>query len=294
MALNLHHLELFYYVAKHGGIIKACREMPYGIQQPAVSSQLLKLEEDLGVPLFQRRPFALTDTGKALYAEIAPFFGGLSGLEQRLKHPALRPLRLAGPGELLSRHVPGLLHTLKKSQSGLRVQVREAAQQRALLLLQEGEVDLAVGVRENSLPPGFQEHLLIRLPLALFAKAGKSKAPAKKRIAELLESKPPLIALEEQELPTRRFRQWLQARETAWPTSIEANSGAQILGYVEQGLGVGLWVRPPSLPVPKGIDTLILPGHEPLEITATWRGKLPPIAEQFLELLKDRAEELKD
>ena len=47
--MNVHHLELFYYVAKHEGITAAVRKMPYGIQQPAVSGQILQLERDLGV-----------------------------------------------------------------------------------------------------------------------------------------------------------------------------------------------------------------------------------------------------
>ena len=32
--MNIHHLELFYYVARHGGISEAVRKMPYGIQHP--------------------------------------------------------------------------------------------------------------------------------------------------------------------------------------------------------------------------------------------------------------------
>ena len=61
--MNVHHLELFYYVAKHGGIMPAVRNIPYGIQQPAVSAQVAQLEEFLGATLFQRRPFALTAEG---------------------------------------------------------------------------------------------------------------------------------------------------------------------------------------------------------------------------------------
>ena len=38
--MNVHHLELFYYVARHGGISAAVRYIPYGIQQPAVSGQM--------------------------------------------------------------------------------------------------------------------------------------------------------------------------------------------------------------------------------------------------------------
>ena len=62
--MNIHHLELFYYVARHGGITEAVRNIPYGIQQPAVSGQVAQLEEYLGVTLFQRRPFELTPAGK--------------------------------------------------------------------------------------------------------------------------------------------------------------------------------------------------------------------------------------
>ena len=47
--MNIHHLELFYFVAKFEGITAAVRKMPYGIQQPAVSGQILQLEEKLGV-----------------------------------------------------------------------------------------------------------------------------------------------------------------------------------------------------------------------------------------------------
>ena len=56
--MNIHHLELFYYVARHGGIMEAVRNIPYGIQQPAVSGQIAQLEEDLGVTLFQPPVFA--------------------------------------------------------------------------------------------------------------------------------------------------------------------------------------------------------------------------------------------
>src|SRR5437763_16790878 len=72
--MNIHHLELFYYVARHGGIVPAVRNMPYGIQQPAVSGQIARLEESLGTKLFNRRPFALLPPGIELYEFIRPFF----------------------------------------------------------------------------------------------------------------------------------------------------------------------------------------------------------------------------
>src|SRR5512140_1404162 len=75
--MNIHHLELFYYVARHGGISEAVRHMPYGIQQPAVSDQVIQLEESLGAALFHRRPFSLTPAGSELFESIKPFFDNL-------------------------------------------------------------------------------------------------------------------------------------------------------------------------------------------------------------------------
>src|SRR5439155_7647092 len=72
--MNIHHLELFYYVARHGGIVPAVRNMPYGIQQPVVSGQIARLEKSLGTKLFNRRPFALLPAGKELFEFIRPFF----------------------------------------------------------------------------------------------------------------------------------------------------------------------------------------------------------------------------
>jgi len=82
--LNIHHLELFYYVARYGGISKAVRKIPYGIQQPAVSSQVHQLEEALGTKLFQRRPFRLTAAGEELFGFIAPFFNNLPRVADKL------------------------------------------------------------------------------------------------------------------------------------------------------------------------------------------------------------------
>ena len=56
--MNIHHLELFYYVAGHGGISEAVRKIPCGIQQPAVSGQIAQLEEFLGATHFHRRMHA--------------------------------------------------------------------------------------------------------------------------------------------------------------------------------------------------------------------------------------------
>jgi hypothetical protein len=83
--MNIHYLELFYYVAKHGGIAAAVRKMPYGIQQPAVSGQIARLEEALGAKLFNRRPFSLLPAGAELFEFIRPFFDDVEKVAGRIR-----------------------------------------------------------------------------------------------------------------------------------------------------------------------------------------------------------------
>jgi LysR family transcriptional activator of nhaA len=64
--LNLNHQHLYYFwvVAKEGSISKACPRL--FLTQPAVSSQIIKLEKSLGKKLFLRknRKLTLTEDGK--------------------------------------------------------------------------------------------------------------------------------------------------------------------------------------------------------------------------------------
>src|SRR5438270_10677440 len=104
--MNIHHLELFYYVARHGGITEAVRNIPYGIQQPAVSGQVAQLEEYLGVVLFQRRPFALTPAGERLYKFIQPFFSNLAQIASELQGGEERHIRIGSSTIVLRDHLP--------------------------------------------------------------------------------------------------------------------------------------------------------------------------------------------
>ena len=114
--MNVHYLELFYYVAKYEGITRAVRKMPFGIQQPAVSAQILKLEEELNVTLFQRRPFALTDDGNTLYQFIQPFFSKLPQIASELQGKEKQHLRLGASQTILTHYLPVLLKRLRKNQ----------------------------------------------------------------------------------------------------------------------------------------------------------------------------------
>jgi len=165
--MNVHHLELFYYVARHGGIMAAVRNIPYGIQQPAVSAQVAQLEEFLGVTLFQRRPFALTPPGEKLYQFIRPFFSNLDQIAVEFQGGQARHFRIGASTIVLRDHLPRLLQSVRKKFPGLKVSLRDGYQAQLETLLQQDEVDLVITLIERKAPAGFHSLVLMELPLVL-------------------------------------------------------------------------------------------------------------------------------
>jgi DNA-binding transcriptional LysR family regulator len=290
--LNVHHLELFYYVARCEGIVAACRQIPYGIQQPAVSAQVARLEEDLGARLFERRPFRLTPAGKALYEFIAPFFGRLNEVEEIVKGKLSQVIRLAGFTEAMREHVPILLAKLRQRFPGLKVTLQEIDQRGAEHLIAQGEADLAIMVLESKLPPGFRSVTLARLPLCLLVRADQPY----RRAADLLKAgaagKVPLISLPPHELLPRLFQKEMVRRNIVWRTAMETSSQDSVSIYVRNGLGAGLAVRTPAWQNDPELRLLPLSGFPSLPIGIFWRGKLGEIAQVFVDRLAERAKEV--
>ena len=290
--MNVHHLELFYYVAKHGGISQAVRNMPYGIQQPAVSGQVLALEESLNTRLFQRRPFALTPAGRRLAEFITPFFENLPEVSAELRGEAGQRLRLAASAQALRDHIPSLLKQLHRKVPIVRLSLQEAHQAQAENLLQQQEIDLAITELADKPAPGLKACTLLKLPLVLLVRQDSPVKSAKELLAQDA-VRHALIAYADHQTLTRQFQQELRRRGCRWPVSIEASSMDLVETYVAEGFGLGLSVQvPENRRQHPGLKLLPLPGFAPLVIAALWQGNPPPLAATFLELVRARAAEL--
>src|SRR5881227_119414 len=87
-ALSLARLEGFYWVARTQGYARAARAFPYPITQPGVHQQVRRLEEELGVKLFERvgkDRVVLTPRGQVLFDAIVGFFEQLPVIEARVR-----------------------------------------------------------------------------------------------------------------------------------------------------------------------------------------------------------------
>src|SRR5258707_4259485 len=213
--MNIHHLELFYYVARHGGIMEAVRKIPYGIQQPAVSGQVAQLEEYLGVTLFQRRPFALTPKGEKLFAFIQPFFSSLDSVAVELQEGKTRQIRIGASTIVLRDHLPALFENVRKKFPNLKIAMREGYQADLESMLEKGEIDLAVTLIEKKSAPGIHSAALIELPLVLLV-AKNSRITAARQLWAEDKIPEPLICMPNAEAICKYFRQGLDRLGVDW------------------------------------------------------------------------------
>lgn len=289
--MNVHHLELFYYVARHGGIMEAVRNMPYGIQQPAVSAQVAQLEEFLGVTLFQRRPFLLTPQGEKLYQFIYPFFAGLDKMAEELQGGEARSIRIGASLIILRDHVPDLVQGVKRKFPGLKISLREGYPAQLESLLLKDEVDLVFTLTEKKQAAGVSAQVLVELPLVLLVEKG-SKLTSAEQLWKRDKIEETLICLPAGEYLTRNFLERLEELEVEWFPGIEASSVDLVETYVARGLGIGVSVAVPKKPFHPNVRALPLPGFAPAVIGALWRGKTTPLLQACLAEAQVRAKGL--
>ena len=290
--MNVHHLELFYYVARHGGIMPAVRKIPYGIQQPAVSSQVAALEEHLGVTLFQRRPFALTAEGKKLYDFVEPFFGCLGKMTAELQGGKVRHIRIGASGVVLRDHLPDVLHGVKKKFPDLKISLREGMQAQLEDSLKKDEIDLSVALIEKKPSAGIHSLSLLELPLILVV---PKSSPIKKAedLWKLDKIPDTLICLAADEPISRNFQKRLGEIGVEWSPGFEASSLEMIEIYVAKGLGLGVLAAIPKKAYSQELRVIPLPGFPPITVGVQWRGSKTPLIQAFLDEGQNRINRLK-
>lgn len=283
--MNIHFLELFYYVARHGGITEAARNMPYGIQQPAISGQVIQLEEFLGVTLFQRRPFQLTAAGEELYAFIKPFFDNLGPMADKLRGGISQTLRIAASEIVLRDHLPELLRQMRRQFPKLKVVLREGYHPQVLAWFQRLEIDVSVGLLSGKPPAGLGALPLFRLPLALMVpKASRlQSADALWQGDRITET---LITVPSNDPINRALQEGLAKRKLDWISAIELSTLDLVQTYVANGYGIGVTVAIPKARYHPQVRLLPLPDFPQTTFGILWQGRRTPLLDAFLKTLE--------
>jgi len=280
--MNVHHLELFYYVATFGGISRAVRHIPYGIQQPAVSSQILLLEEDLGTKLFERNPFRLTREGEELFAHIRPFFDNLDAVAAKVRRRAAPLIRIGASELVLREYLPAVVASLSRKPAKVRLSLQSGFTPQLESWLRDGEIDLAITPLDGRPAARLRCLRLMRVPLVLLVPRGSPYREASDLWKGGVPAEP-LITLPAVETISRLFKKGLHRLKVEWPAAVEASSLDLIPQYVADDYGAGLTIDMPGATRHARVRRLALGGFEPLEVAALWAGRLSPLVRAVIE-----------
>ena len=147
MEQNLSSYRIFYAVANTGNISKAAKELY--ISQPAISKSIQKLEENIGVKLFDRssRGVTLTPEGELLYTHVKSAFETLTLGEDKLRRSiALGVGNLSiGVSSTLCKYIllPYLRDFIKKYPH-INISIACHSTNQTLKLLEEGTLDIGL------------------------------------------------------------------------------------------------------------------------------------------------------
>ena len=280
--MNVHHLELFYYVAKHRGVSAAARHIPYGIQQPAISAQIIQLEDSLGVTLFHRRPFDLTQSGKDLYGFIEPFFKGLPQIEDKLRGGREVRIRIGAPEAIQQHYLPSLLRAMKRRLPSLEFLLLSARQDELEQLLLDQEIDIAFTAVHSKVQPGIRQEELVKLQMALLVTEGSGLKKAE-QLWRMDRIEVPLITVPPYDPLCLHFQQELQRRKLEWFPALELNSLDLVYRYAADGFGFGLVPMLKDKLLPKGTRLVPLEDFPNVPYAALWIGKPTSLIEAVLE-----------
>lgn len=292
MAINPHHLELFHYVVRFGGIAQASKHMPYGVGQSAISTQISRLEEHLGVTLFRRRPFQLTPEGDKLHRHTEGFFRTLDRIETELRGGVAPLLRIGATEVVQADHLPKVIEHLRAAHKDLRFSVRDARPGEFAAMVRTGELDLAICLVAEP-PTGDLEFtpLMALKPVLLVPE----RHPA--RVAgDLLGDErrgEPLICLPPLEMPCVVFRAMLDRIGLVWEPAFELSSLPLVHRYVAAGYGVGLGVSVPGHPVAEGLREIALPDCASLTVGVLNNENPGPLHDSVMRFVATYVETLK-
>lgn len=180
--MDLRKLAIFSAVAEQGGFTRAAEQLH--MAQPAVSIAVRKLEQELDLLLFQRleRGIQLTPEGRALYRHAERILQTVS--EAQLEMDELRGLhkgevRVGIPSMLGSYYFPEILMAFKQRYPGLNLSVVEAGTRDLQRMIDRGELDMGIIVRDQ-LPEHLESRVFLREEMVACVPAGHPFAAAER------------------------------------------------------------------------------------------------------------------
>ncbi|MFZ0043491.1 MAG: LysR family transcriptional regulator [Solirubrobacteraceae bacterium] len=264
------------------------------IAQPALSQQIRRLEDELGLALVERttRHVALTDAGEVLVVRARRVLAELESAHTELEalrgmytgHVTIGAMHTMGPIDLSL-----VLARFRELHPDVGLTVREQSSEEMAEMLRDDELDLAfLSVTERVESHGLGLYQLVSEELVVLLPKGHPLARRRQvRMADLAGDE--FISFRE----GARLRELLlsAAREANFEprVTLESNESQRVRRLVSRGLGVA--ILPRSDAVGPGAEVAVASLVDPAlrrDITLAWREgrRHAPAAAAFLELAR--------
>ncbi|SFB56191.1 DNA-binding transcriptional regulator, LysR family [Cohnella sp. OV330] len=253
-------LRAFHRIAALGSFRLAAEELNYA--QSTVTMQIQRLEEDLGVVLFERTGgLRLTEEGRLLRERSLPLLQDMDRLRRSLtemRNGEAGEVRLGATEPAVSCRLPALLRRFAERYPKIRVSIESASTPVLSERLLKGELDLALcAMPEHA--EGLHFEQLYREPFAALLPADHPLASqAVVRLEELAAHR---LLVTASNCPYRRKLELLLAGGAAPAAeTMEIGSMTALASYVAMGLGVALVPRVLADEPPSGVASRPIEG----------------------------------
>jgi DNA-binding transcriptional LysR family regulator len=246
---NAHLLKQFLAVVNEGTLTGAAQKV--AVTQPALTKSIRRLEEELGVPLFERLPrgIALTVYGKTLlpHAQRIVAECRLADLELQAFGMGHTGLLRIGAGLMFgATFVPTAISELYRQYPGVAFQLTSSVTEVNFPLLCAGELDLMFGL----LPPleAIPDHLTYQPILELTSRvvAGESHPLARRRSvrASELANWPWVVIQDDRELANRILAALTADGGRAPKITVEVSSLSSLVRLLRSGTYLSCFAEP--------------------------------------------------
>ena len=232
--LDLTALRSFTAVADSGGVTRAAAQL--NLTQSAVSMQLKRLEESLGLPLLDRsaRTIALTAQGEQLLGYARRLLAVNDEAWGRLTHPAFEgAIDFGVPHDIIYPHVPMVLQRFAADYPRVKLRLHSLYSSGLKELFARSEMDLILTTEIGTDPGG---EMLTREPLVWAgAPGGQAWRDRPLRYASCTNcvfKRPALEALDAAGIP------WEFTVESISPAAVDASVAADLAVSVQMQSGV--------------------------------------------------------
>jgi DNA-binding transcriptional LysR family regulator len=292
--LTLRQLQIFVVAARHLSYARAAEELH--LTPPAISMQLKQLEENVGLPLFERlgRGVALTEAGEMLVHHALRVLGEIKDAEANLQGLLGAEVGQLSVGLVSTAKyfMPKLLAKFSQDHPGVEVQFTVGNREALLQKLQDNAIDLAVMGR---IPVEIDAHAepMASHPYVLIAPADHPLREARR--FDMHELRQETFLLREEGSGSRRVAEEMFKNHLFTPKrTISLGSNETIKQAVMAGMGVSL-LSLHTLPLELKTREICLLDVIGTPIERTWyvvnmnSKRLLPAGQKFRSYLLDHA-----